>query len=420
MRKRILIVAESIDVEDSSGSKANVALIENLSELGYDLKVYHYTRKDIQLEGTDCIAIEENRRSLLFLLSRTERYLRYVFNLKLNKTLEDRFGFSFTLLNDRNSIAAALNKEINFEPDLVLTLSKGGSFRPHHAVLKIPDLHEKWLAYIHDPYPMHWYPPPYPWFEPGFKQKENFMKSIALHCRITAFPSQLLKEWMGQKFQLYLDKGVVIPHQIRTNQKKEIPEDLPAFLDPEKFNLVHAGNLIQGREPFGILKGFKKFLERNPGAKKYARLIFLGGKNYYSPVLDKYAKENPQFYNSSEVLPFSRVQSIQKNAAVNLILEAKSSISPFLPGKFPHCIEANKKILLLSPEQSESKRLLGKNYSFHAEIDDVDRISDHISQLYSTWEKNPEDLNLNRKDLYHYLSVDSLKLIMDDVFNKMK
>src|SRR5690606_1981700 len=130
---KILVVVESIDVNDSSGSKANVALIENLDKAGYETMVYHYTRKEIYLDGIICKAIKENRRSFQFFLSRLERLLRQKLKIDLHKLLEGKYGFSFTLFNDRNSIVDALRKINNFEPDLVLTLSRGGSFRPHHA-----------------------------------------------------------------------------------------------------------------------------------------------------------------------------------------------------------------------------------------------------------------------------------------------
>ncbi len=169
--EKILAVVESIDVDDSSGSKANVALIKNLVKAGFEVRVYHYTRKDIQLGDIPCFTLKENRRSMLFFLSRLERYLRYWFKLKLNKYIEQAFGFSFTLFNDRNSIATGLRKINDFEPDLVLTLSKGGSFRPHHALLKIPKWHSKWMAYIHDPYPFASYPRPYDYVEPWHKEE---------------------------------------------------------------------------------------------------------------------------------------------------------------------------------------------------------------------------------------------------------
>ena len=58
-QRKILVVVESIDLEDSSGAKANVALIQNLHKAGYKVLVYHYTRKEIQLPGITCIAIKK-------------------------------------------------------------------------------------------------------------------------------------------------------------------------------------------------------------------------------------------------------------------------------------------------------------------------------------------------------------------------
>ena len=423
MSKKILIIAESIDIEDSSGSKANVALIRNLKKAGYDLRVYHYTRKEIQIEGIACFSIEENRRSLLFFLSRTERYLRYLFRLGLNRPLEKLFGFSFTLLNDRDSIVAKLKKIKDFNPDLILTLSKGGSFRPHHALLQLPELHDRWLAYIHDPYPMHWYPPPYPWYEPGYRQKEEFMKKVGLKARYLGFPSWLLLEWMGNKFKPYKEKGIVIPHQLesKTGFKKECKaDDFSISFDPLKFNIVHAGNLIRGREPFGLIESFKQFLSSNPKAGRDARLMILGGKNYYSEYLNSNQKEYSQIVLSNSKLSFEETQKIQEAASANVILEAKSEISPFLPGKFPHCIEANKKILLLGPSKSESRRLLGNEYRFWAEIDDKKKIALLLEELFKIWQKDKAAMKLNREDLEDYLSVSELIRTMNSLFVSQK
>ena len=103
------------------------------------------------------------------------------------------------------------------------------------------------------------------------------------------------------------------------------------------------------------------------------------------------------------------VQNIQKKSSVNIILETKSTISPFLPGKFPHCVNADKPILLLGPYNSESRRLLGEDYKFWAEIDEIDKIAGHIENLYLQWKKDPSQLKLNRPDLEAYLSVKYLK-----------
>ena len=413
-QKKILVVVESIDVEDSSGSKANVALIQNLHKTGFEVLVYHYTRKDIQLPGMSCVAIKENRRSALFFLSRLERFIRTYLKLSLSKPLEKVFGFSFTLFNDRNSIVAALQKIEDFKLDLVITLSKGGSFRPHHALLKMPALHTKWMAYIHDPYPMHFYPKPYTWTEAGARQKEEFMKKVALKAEITAFPSKLLMEWMGSHFASYQTKGVVIPHQIDTDEFLE--PSTPEFFDPKKFNILHAGNLLWGRNPEGLINGFMKFLELNPEAEKDSQLLFLGGANHYSAVLSEYQFKILQFYVSEDYVPFRQVQKLQNLSAVNIILETKSEISPFLPGKFPHCVKADRPILLLGPYHSETKRLLGDEYPYWAEIDEVDVIAELLQDIYIKWQMNPLQLRLNRSDLEKYLSGDYLAKTVNKIF----
>ena len=49
VKPKILVVVESLDVNDSSGTKGRVALINNLAKAGFDLDVLHYTQKEVQL-----------------------------------------------------------------------------------------------------------------------------------------------------------------------------------------------------------------------------------------------------------------------------------------------------------------------------------------------------------------------------------
>jgi len=413
VQKKILVVAESIDLEDSSGTKGRLALIKNLHKIGYDVRVYHYTRKEIHLPGITCVAIKEKRRSALFFLSRLERYIRTFLKIELNKPLEKTFGFSFTLFNDRNSIVTALRNIQDFNPDLVLTLSKGGSFRPHHALLKMPELHQKWMAYIHDPYPAHLFPRPFAWVEAGYFQKWKFIRDISEKAAFSAFPSKLLMEWMVSYYPGFLKSGVIIPHQVIEISTKDI--DLPEYFNPLHFNLLHAGTLLEPRNPRILVEAFQRFLENNPEAKLNSKLIFLGGENVFSAWLKDKAEQTIELEVSEAYVPFKKVFKMQQHSAVNIILEAKSEISPFLPGKFPHCIQADKPILLLGPNYSESKRLLGEAYPYWAEIDDLDKITNAIENLYLEWKKSPNDSRLNRPDLIRYLSVLNLKEVMDKI-----
>lgn len=406
----LLIIAETINVQDGSGAKGRVALIKNLKKAGYNLKVLHYSRKEIHLKGIKCISIKEDRMSVLFLLSRLERLVRFYFKIHLSKQLENKFGFSFTLFNDRNSIAKALSKKDNFKPDWVLTLSQGGSFRPHHALLKTPKYHSKWIAYIHDPYPMHWYPKPYTWKEAGFQHKEDFMREIAKNCKLVAFPSKLLMEWMGIQFAPFSTKGIVIPHQIDSS-KGGLELKGNFNLAKDKFTVLHAGNLLQARNPRALVEGFIKFKEKLPLAN--TQLILLGP----APFVKTFLEEQSALYSFIQIIPenkpFNEVLALQHKVDVNIILEAKAEFSPFLPGKFPHCIQAEKPILVLGPEKSEVRRLLGDSYPYCATIDNSNKIAEILSELYAQWKIGNNQLI--REDLKQYLSEKHLKQVIDSI-----
>lgn len=406
--KKILVVAESIDVEDSSGSKANVALIRNLNSAGFEVQVFHYTRKEIELPGIRCIEIKEKKNHIYYFLSRIQRKLQHGLKINLAQYLEPRFGFSFTFLNDSRSIAEKLRKLKDYEPDLILTLSKGASFRPHHALLQVEKYWHIWIAYIHDPYPLGLYPEPYTWKEPGFEHKRDFFSAVAKSCRWAAFPSEYLLKWMESFYPNFKGKGKIIPHQLEITEVKE--PKFPAYFDPTKFNILHAGSILDERNPEGLLAGFQKFLNRNSSAQQYANLILLGGVSQkFLSRLNELKIKVPQFFFISNSVEFETVRLMQGKACVNVILEAKAVMSPFLPGKFPHCIAADKPILHLGPEKSEVTRLMGQNYSYHSEVDDADKIANLLEELYNLWRTDKINFRLNRPDLWAYLSVNRLE-----------
>ena len=408
--KRILVIAESIDVEDSSGTKGRVALINNLIKIGYDVYVYHYTRKNIQIKGAKCVAIREIKFSWNYFFSRLERQLRYKLKIDLHEIFEKIWGFSFTLFNDRDSIIKSI-KNIDFEPDLVFTFSKGGSFRPHHAILKMPEYHQKWVAYIHDPYPMHLYPRPYAWVEPGYYKKWKFIKEISIKAAYPVFPSKLLQEWMGSYFKGYKEKGIVIPHQIDEQIGYSLRVEILDW-NPEKFNVLHAGSLLHGRNPRALITAFQKFiLNLEVTEKSKCQLSFVGSANKHLSILEDFSSKVSQIKYLDKSVPFSVVYKMQQEASVNVILEAKSEISPFLPGKFPHCVKANKPIFALSPYYSEVKRLLKGNYPYWCEADNEEEILRFLEISYTNWKLG--EGYLNRPDLEAYLSEPYLRKVMD-------
>jgi len=405
--KKILIVTESIDVNDSSGSKANVAMIQNLHLAGFSIKVCHYTRKEISLKNIDCLAIIEQKFTFWYLLAKLQLLLKRFTGWNINNGIESNLGFSFAFLNDSYSIQKALQKENPDDYDWVLTLSKGASFRPHHAVLKAIDWHDKWLAYVHDPYPFHCYPEPYDWLMPGYKQKEHFFKGVVQKAKALVFPSLLLQQWMEGFYPEMKAKGVVIPHQM-DDRSYPITEPPDYFLK-KGFTLLHAGNLMKQRSPVALVEGFQLFLEKNREAAGESQLLLVGPATYYQGFLDMAQQRLPQLYVSKGYVPYEEVRLLQSRAAVNIIMESDAAASPFLPGKFPHCVQANAPILLLSPKMSESFRLLGDNYPYQTENKNIDDIAFIIAKLYKKWKTHPSDFKLNRTDLEYYFSTTYLE-----------
>jgi hypothetical protein len=173
-------------------------------------------------------------------------------------------------------------------------LSKGASFRPHYSVLQLPELHDKWMAYVHDPYPAHYYPRPYNWIESSHKAREAFFLAVSTKAKYSAFPSLLLHEWMSSYFPDFIKTGVVIPHQ---NAKYIVlNSSFPSYFDVSKFNILHAGNLMKQRSPEGLIAGFQLFLLDYPEAGKESRLLF--GLLPITPTIGKPAKTDSRTLHS--------------------------------------------------------------------------------------------------------------------------
>jgi len=133
------------------------------------------------------------------------------------------------------------------------------------------------------------------------------------------------------------------------------------------------------------------------------KLIFIGKTDSFSKVIKENIAKTSNIFATYTSVNYEEARQMQNKADINVILEARSEISPFLPGKFPHCVSANKPILLIGPYYSEAKRLLGETYPWQHEIDDVIGITNSITKLYKTWKFNEPQL-LNKVELNNYLS----------------
>ncbi|MCC4214652.1 UDP-glycosyltransferase [Leeuwenhoekiella parthenopeia] len=411
---KILILAETIDPSDSSAGKANYALIDSLVITGIELKVYHYSYKEHELQDVKPILIRERKADLFYWLSRGQRVLQRLASRNFSRLLENRFGFSFTFFNDVNSMYYALKAVSVNDYDLVLTLSKGASYRTHAALLKLPQWHKKWLAYIHDPYPFQWYPKPYDWIQPGYLQKEKFFEKVAQKAQWLGYPSKSLQEWMANFDPNFEIKGIVLPHQ--PSKEALVGAVFPNFFIPQHFNVLHAGNLLKQRDPFPLIQAWNFFIKKCPEAKGHAKLLLIGPGGYHEPQLSEACGESSTLYRYPGSMDYDTVRLLEHHSTINVILEAVAETSPFLPAKFPNLINAKRPILHLGPEKSEVRRLLGADYRYASDADNVAVISNRLIELYDCWRENRLQLPETAHDLDAYFHPGYLQ----DILHKLK
>lgn len=388
-----------------------MALVQNLSQ-SFNLTVLHESETEIPLNSIYALKVQEFEWNWRYVLSRTVRLLRRYTGLNLSTFFEKRVGFSFTFLSLSYSFQKALNLLDISNFHLVITLSQGESFIPHHAVLKSSNFHGKWLAYIHDPYPMACYPKSYAFKGPGTDQKKRFLQAVCNHATVLSFPSFLLSEWMQKFYRFDTKKVKIIPHQIAQGLEQKSELIVESFFDDKKFIILHAGNLLGQRDPMPLVQAFKELQNENSRFINQCQLSFIG------PISPNHAKKiqksnlsNVRFYPSQN---FEITLDLQKQASVNVIIEAENEgLSPFLPAKFPHCLMANKPILYLGPEESEVMRLLGPNYKFISPFNNVNKIKSVINELFKNW-KLEKEFSYDSK-IIDYLGYEKLKIEIESI-----
>ena len=277
----ILFLAETMNVDSTSAGRANWSLVQNLINAGFKVKVitcFEGTPLD-----TDYKAVVEKRSGFNFYSSRFQRLLRRHAGINLSPWLERKFGFSNTFRSESKSIQHEIKHLDCNNFDLIITRSKGARFTVHHAMLDLPQWHHKWLAYIHDPYPFSQYPEPYHWNEPGHTAKEEFMAQVFDKAAFLGFPSEHLAQWMFRYYAFAKAKKIIIPHQIN-----ELSTSTLTSGDRDVFQVVHAGNLLTGRDPIPLIKAFEGFMINNPAAST-AQLILMGSAGSYTSDLEQYA-----------------------------------------------------------------------------------------------------------------------------------
>ena len=346
-------------------------------------------------------------------LSGPEKLLKKIPKLRALPTYLTGFSPEFNrLVKDWKK---AISQELEKHPyDYIITLGTGMSFAPHFALAELnPGI--PWIANIHDPYPARYYPPPYQKkSDPVYRKQAEKFGRVLEKARHASLPSLRLKEWLSAFYPVLNDKAFVWPHPLPPDEMLALlpyDQNLESPLEPDAFNLLHAGSLLGPRNPEALIRAFARFVDADPERREKARLYIIGKvTKEHRGIEQKY--KHPNIHIIVQRYPYRNTLEILKQASTLILLEAAAPVSPFLPGKFADYVYADKPILALTPTTSETARLLGEDYPYRTETDNVKGIVEKLEHLWEKWKKTP-DLVLNRPDLKEYLSGENILRIFE-------
>lgn len=396
--KNILVVCESLRINETSSGIVSSTFIELLHQCKYKITVITENSFDYPINWLPKDVIVKK-----FEIPKTEK--SFIDKIpKLRAIPVYLKGFSKSFENKKKQYKIEIEKELlQSKYDFIYALGSGNTFAPHFALAEMK-LSIPFYVNIHDPFPMHLYPVPY-------KKSKDWINSIVeKKIRIVlekakgiSFPSQFLMEDMAKTFPIINKKGFVVPH-IGTsldNLPEQVTDDI--ILDSSKINLLHAGTLLGPRNPKYLLQAVSEINSENSSFFNDVELIFIGkvDKKLQS-IIDNSNLGNAKFI-THRVSYKKSIDLINESNAL-FVIEAISNFSPFMPGKVADIAFAEKPIISLSPKKSEVRRLLGENYPYQSELDNVTQIKTILLKFYNDCLNSEIDktLMLNLKD---YVSI---------------
>lgn len=409
---KLLVLAESLRINNTSSGIVSSTFISMLSKIE-NIEIQVITQNDFNEEikwfNSNVNVIKFNIPNKINFLEKIPKirgltsYI-YGFNLHTRKIINEW----------ENQISHHLNKS-NF--DYIFVLGSGMSFYPHFALLNLKT-NIPVIINIHDPFPIHTYPIPYkkPRSIISSIQEKKFNIVLQKAYKIT-LPSRYLMESLIEFYPILVEKGIIIPH-IGTflNNLPAIEDDLKINLIKNKINILHAGSLLGPRNPVFLLKAIYNLLSNHQNLFENVHFTFIGGiaKEHQNIIIENKFKDSISFINQR--ISYAKSIELIKQSDAIFVIEAISSFSPFMPGKIADIVYHEKPIIALCPKNSETMRLLGIDYPYFSELDNVAKIENMLLNFINNFEKisNKVDLDI----LKNYISIKSnLEIINKNIFN---
>ena len=396
---RILILCENVYYNDTSAGIVNTNIINVLAK-EYDIDCLYLKRYN---KEAPLFFQERSNINLIEINFSTTKGWFYFLN-KMKKVRAVPAFLSGLSARDRVKIDnwhhfTCLQLQKN-KYSLIIALGTGHEFLTHFALGKLQTFVPK-LLQIHDPFPLNVYPPPFAEDRRGiYKKLQKSFNEILKKTHFVGFPSELLKNWMQQYYDLEENQCVQLPHPETFFSIPELKRSSLIEKD-DSFNIGHIGALWDQRDPTALIAAFEKFSSSDKTKAKFSNLYLLGGA---SSVHDQKWKNKryKNIYFINKRISYKQSLEVQKSFTANIVLEVESEISPIMPGKLADCICVDRPIIALTPEKSETSRLLGNNYPYKTSVDDEEGILMILNGLWLKWLEN-KNLRLDRPDLMEHI-----------------
>lgn len=394
--KKILVLAESLRINETSSGIVSSTLIQKIRSLGFSVTVIY--PKSFEYEVT---WLDEFRLLPFEIKKPAKGFLQKVPKLRaLPVYLNRGFSAQFQLLVNSWKEQIVIECEKN-QYDFILVLGSGSEFSPHFAIgefdIKIP-----FYVNIHDPFPLHNYPNPY-------KKKKTLLswflevrfRKVLKKSKGVIFPSEKLKDHMATIFPEISGKSYVIPHVSQNLDSLPSNEfDHEVNLDTNYLNIIHAGSLLGPRNPIHLLNAIYQLERTEPELVKNVKFIFIG----------KLAREHKALTSQSGLVDIidkrvsykKSLELIEKSNGV-LVIEAISDFSPFMPGKLADIFLKAKPIIPVCPKNSEVMRILGDT-RYHAELDNENEIMKSLKNFIT--DVKAESVENKSVDCLPYTSIE--------------
>jgi len=287
--------------------------------------------------------------------------------------------------------AALLRHEAEMAPDA--TIVRGAGLDVHPLLARCSH-GGPWVAHLHDPWPISWYPASYASRSRLVSARQEVAaRRILRSAPAVTAPSARLLDWTAGASGVDLgDRGHVVAHLgPPAGRRSGAAEPVAGLLPDRPFVLCHAGTLLGPRDPRLILAAVERVRRAEPAAREQLGLAFVGALDRrhhddasLAALVQAGREEGWLALHDGRVALESALATVA-SAQVGVVIEADDPLSPFFPAKLADLLGGGGPVLALSPRRSAAADLLGSDHPLRVDPGDVGAVAIAVERAWRAW-----------------------------------